>query len=75
MTEGVLLPVEQWLPDEELNKIYSSTFWNDNVLCIANFYTGNKDNVLHLTENPHFELIHHDITFPLYVEVDEIYNL
>jgi len=45
------------------------------VLCVDNFYSGNKDNVLHLLENPHFELMRHDVTFPLYVEVDEIYNL
>lgn len=45
------------------------------VLCVDNFYTGRKDNIAHLLENPHFELIRHDITFPLYVEVDEIYNL
>jgi len=45
------------------------------VLCADNFYTGAKDNVLHLLNNPHFELMRHDITFPLYVEVDEIYNL
>ena len=45
------------------------------VLCVDNFFTGTRDNVLHLMANPHFELIRHDITFPLYVEVDEIYNL
>jgi UDP-glucuronate decarboxylase len=45
------------------------------VLCIDNFYSGTKDNVSHLLANPHFELSRHDITFPLYVEVDEIYNL
>lgn len=45
------------------------------VLCADNFFTGAKDNILHLLGNPHFELIRHDITFPLYVEVDEIYNL
>ena len=45
------------------------------VLCVDNFYTGTKENVLHLLDNPHFELMRHDITFPLYVEVDEIYNL
>jgi UDP-glucuronate decarboxylase len=47
----------------------------DEVLCVDNFYTGTKDNVLALLDNPHFELMRHDITFPLYVEVDEIYNL
>jgi UDP-glucuronate decarboxylase len=45
------------------------------VLCVDNFFTGTKDNVAHLLSNPHFELMRHDITFPLYVEVDEIYNL
>ena len=47
----------------------------DDVLCVDNFYTGTKENVAHLLENPHFEVIRHDVTFPLYVEVDEIYNL
>ena len=45
------------------------------VLCLDNFYTGSKDNISHLLGNNNFELIRHDITFPLYVEVDEIYNL
>ncbi len=45
------------------------------VLCVDNFFTGSKDNVAHLLPNPHFELMRHDVTFPLYVEVDEIYNL
>jgi UDP-glucuronate decarboxylase len=45
------------------------------VLCVDNFYTGTKNNVLHLLGAPYFELLRHDITFPLYVEVDEIYNL
>ena len=45
------------------------------VLCVDNFFTGSRDNILHLLENPHFEFMRHDITFPLYVEVDEIYNL
>lgn len=45
------------------------------VLCVDNFYSGTKDNVAHLVDNPRFELIRHDVTFPLYVEVDEIYNL
>lgn len=45
------------------------------VLCVDNFFTGTKDNIIHLMGNPHFELIRHDVTFPLYVEVDEIYNL
>jgi UDP-glucuronate decarboxylase len=45
------------------------------VLCVDNFYTGNKRNILHLMNNPYFEVIRHDITFPLYIEVDEIYNL
>lgn len=45
------------------------------VLCMDNFYSGTKDNILHLLGNPHFELMRHDVTFPVYVEVDEIYNL
>ncbi len=45
------------------------------VLCVDNFYTGTKANVAHLLTNPHFELMRHDVTFPLYVEVDQIYNL
>lgn len=45
------------------------------VLCIDNFFTGTKDNILHLVNEPRFELLRHDITFPIYVEVDEIYNL
>ena len=45
------------------------------VLCVDNFYTGSRRNIRHLLGNPAFELIRHDITFPLYVEVDEIYNL
>ena len=45
------------------------------VICLDNFFTGTKDNVLHLLDNRHFELMRHDVTFPLYVEVDEIYNL
>ena len=45
------------------------------VLCVDNYFTGSKDNIRHLIENPKFELMRHDVTFPLYVEVDEIYNL
>ncbi|GLS13204.1 UDP-glucuronic acid decarboxylase family protein [Hydrogenophaga electricum] len=45
------------------------------VLCADNFYSGARDNVTHLLAHPHFELMRHDVTFPLYVEVDEIYNL
>lgn len=45
------------------------------VLCVDNFYSGSKENIAHLLGNPYFELIRHDVTFPLYVEVDEIYNL
>ncbi len=46
-----------------------------NVLCVDNYFTGSRENLLHLFENPHFEAIRHDITFPLYVETDEIWNL
>jgi UDP-glucuronate decarboxylase len=45
------------------------------VLCVDNFFTGSKENIAHLLRNPYFELTRHDITFPLYVEVDQIYNL
>jgi UDP-glucuronate decarboxylase len=45
------------------------------VLCVDNFYTGTKRNIAHLLRHPRFELMRHDVTFPLYVEVDEIYNL
>ena len=45
------------------------------VLCADNFFTGTKDNISHLIANPYFELLRHDITHPLYIEVDEIYNL
>lgn len=47
----------------------------NDVLCVDNFFTGTKDNIAHLLSNPHFELMRHDVTFPLYVEMDEIYNL
>ncbi|MBA69226.1 MAG: NAD-dependent dehydratase [Rhizobiales bacterium] len=45
------------------------------VLCVDNFYSGNRDNISHMLSHPHFEFMRHDVTFPLYVEVDEIYNL
>ncbi|OYZ98947.1 MAG: NAD-dependent dehydratase, partial [Rhizobiales bacterium 17-65-6] len=45
------------------------------VLCIDNFYTGTRRNIEHLLPNPRFELMRHDVTFPLYIEVDAIYNL
>jgi len=48
---------------------------NCDVLCVDNFYSGTKDNIAHLLAHPHFELLRHDITFPLFVETDEIYNL
>ncbi len=48
---------------------------NHDVLCVDNFFTGTKDNIKHLLKNPHFESMRHDVTFPLFVEVDEIYNL
>jgi len=47
----------------------------DEVLCVDNFFTGRRANVSHLMDNPLFELLRHDVTIPLYVEVDEIYNL
>ncbi len=45
------------------------------VICVDNFFTGTKGTILELLDNPHFEIIRHDVTFPLYLEVDEIYNL
>ena len=45
------------------------------VICVDNFFTGNKSNIAHLLDHPRFELMRHDVTFPLFVEVDEIYNL
>jgi len=45
------------------------------VICVDNFFTGSKKNIVHLLNNPYFEVIRHDITFPLYVEVDEVYHL
>ena len=47
----------------------------NDVLCVDNYFTGRKDNIVHLMDNPHMEVMRHDITFPLYVEVDQIYNL
>lgn len=47
----------------------------NDVICVDNLFTGSKDNIRHLMDNPYFEFIRHDITEPLYVEVDEIYNL
>ncbi|WP_028583100.1 UDP-glucuronic acid decarboxylase family protein [Desulfogranum mediterraneum] len=47
----------------------------NDILCLDNFFTGTKENIIHLLDNPNFELLRHDVTFPLYVEVDEIYNL
>jgi UDP-glucuronate decarboxylase len=47
----------------------------DDVLCVDNFYTGDKDNLEHLLDTRHFELMRHDVTFPLYIEADQIYNL
>ncbi len=45
------------------------------VICVDNFYTGSKENIVHLMDHPYFEIVRHDITFPLYMEVDQIYNL
>ncbi len=47
----------------------------EDVLCVDNFFTGNKKNIEHLMNNPYFEVMRHDVTFPLYVEVAKIYNL
>ena len=45
------------------------------VICLDNFFTGTRDNIIHLVDHPRFEVLRHDVTFPLYIEVDEIYNL
>ena len=45
------------------------------VICLDNFFTGNKQNIYHLIDKPNFELIRHDVTLPIYLEVDEIFNL
>ena len=45
------------------------------VICVDNFYSGSKQNIAHLKNHPGFEMIRHDITFPLYIEIDQIYNL
>jgi UDP-glucuronate decarboxylase len=47
----------------------------NDVLCVDNYFTGTRDNIIHLLDDPHFEPMRHDVTFPLYIEVDEIYNL
>jgi UDP-glucuronate decarboxylase len=47
----------------------------NDVLCVDNYFTGRKENIAHLMANPHFEAMRHDVTFPLYIEVDQIYNL
>ncbi len=49
--------------------------YGNEVICVDNFFSGQKSNISHLSKNPDFEVIRHDITFPLYLEVDEIYNL
>ncbi len=45
------------------------------VICVDNYYSSTKENIAHLLDNPRFEVIRHDVTFPLYIEVDEIYHL
>ena len=47
----------------------------NNVICLDNLFTGSRDNITHLLENKYFEFVRHDVTFPYYAEVDEIYNL
>src|SRR5215468_5771875 len=47
----------------------------DDVLCVDNYFTGSRANIAHLIGHPRFEMMRHDVTFPLYVEVDQIYNL
>ncbi len=57
-----------YLCEELLNK-------GNEVFCLDNFFTGHKKNIIHLLDNPYFELIRHDVTMPFYIEADEIYNL
>lgn len=57
-----------WLCEKLLEKGHE-------VICVDNFYTGTRRNIYHLLSNPRFEVIRHDVTFPLYIECDEIYNL
>ncbi len=45
------------------------------IICLDNFFTGSKENIIHLMDNPRFEVLRHDVTIPLYIEIDEIYNL
>jgi UDP-glucuronate decarboxylase len=47
----------------------------EDVLCVDNYFTGTRDSITDLLGHPHFELMRHDVTFPLYVKVDQIYNL
>ena len=47
----------------------------NDVICLDNYFTGSKENILHLIHNPHFELVRHDVTIPYFAEIDEIYNL
>ncbi|NIO49116.1 MAG: NAD-dependent epimerase/dehydratase family protein, partial [Candidatus Aminicenantes bacterium] len=60
-----------------LGSFLSERLLNENheILCVDNFYTGRRSNISHLVNNPYFEIMRHDICFPLYVEVDEVYNL
>jgi len=60
--------IGSYLCEKFLNK-------GNEVICVDNFFTGSKQNIVHLLSNPYFEVVRHDITFPLYIEVDEIYNL
>ncbi|MBR4519219.1 MAG: SDR family oxidoreductase [Victivallales bacterium] len=57
-----------WLCEKMLER-------GDEVICVDNFYTGTRRNIYHLLDNPRFEVIRHDVTFPLYIECDEIFNL
>ena len=68
ITGGAGFPLGSHLCEKLLNLGYE-------VICVDNFFTGAKQNIAHLLDNPYFEVIRHDVTFPLYVEVDEIYNL
>jgi len=73
MKKGILITggagfIGSYLCEKLLNE-------GNKVICVDNFFTGRKRNIVHLLGNPYFEIVRHDITFPLYIEVDEIYNL
>ncbi len=69
------MPVADWKHGVKGGLVTGGTGFLGPRLCADNVYSGSKDNVVHLLDHPHFELLRHDVTLPLYVEIDEIYNL